>query len=160
MQRFFSSPSHQSLKKQAVRHQAQRLSINIPSFHFLPCYLIKRSQSHDFLLSNSNLSEMISRGTLMTRSPPTFGLSAWLPEGWTESLSRECSWQTCPVQSLASLLIRLPTACRNVWHLCVSSPCSHWCPLLGFAISRSGLPTHLAKRWPLLLAYQPHSLGC
>lgn len=133
---FFFSPLHQSLKKQAVRHQAQRLSINIPSFHFLPCYLIKKSQSHDFWLSNSNLSEMISRGTLMTRSPPTFSLSAWLPpkDGQEASLGNAVhklaqyshwppSWSDC-----------LQLAGISGTCVCPLPGCTHWCSLLGFAV--------------------------
>lgn len=83
---FFFSSAHQSLKKQAPRLQAQRLPINIPSFHFLLCDLIKKRQGHEFWLLDSkrfgsNFSPCLS---LMTKEPfPPLPLCS--VGGWADS---------------------------------------------------------------------------
>ena len=155
----FFFPSHQSLRNKlySIRHKDYQETF--PLFIFSR-YLIKKSQSHDFWPSNSNLSEMISRGTLMTRSPPT-SLSAWLPPGMdrkplgnaVHKLAQYSHWP--PSWSDCLQLAGISGIC-----VCPLSGCAHWCSRLGFAISRSGLPTYLAECWPLLLAYQQCSLGC
>lgn len=108
---FYFFPFTSEPQKQAPWHQAQRLSINIPSFHFLLCYLIKNRQHHDFWLSNSNhlRNDVSSHGPGITKNPSTSSLSSWHLWGkWVGSLVREGSWETCLAQSLAFPLIRLP----------------------------------------------------
>lgn len=89
------SPCTSEPQKQAPWHQAQRLLINIPSFHFFLCYLIKKRQSHNFDCPTADILEMISllMGLWQPRAlPPPASLLD--PRGGSGSFLRECSWET------------------------------------------------------------------
>lgn len=98
--------------------------------------------------------------------PPASLLDPW---GWARSLTRECNWETCPAQSLASLLIRLPATWRNIWHLCVSSPwlhafvfppwlCYQWEWLADIPGKMQATPVSISAMQPRLLGSCPLSI--
>lgn len=148
---FFFLSAHQSLRKQAPWLQAQRLPINIPSFHFLLCDLIKKRWGHDFWLLDSTCfwSNFAPHLSLMPREPlPPQPLCS--AHGWADS-------SVGIVREKAAKHSHWPRGDFNEghglplwpWHLCGAPPLIPDC-----YVCRCGLQAHLSGCRPLISTQQ------
>lgn len=173
MQHFFFLSAHQSLKKQAPWLQAQRLPINIPSFHFPLCNLIKKRWGHDFWLLDSpcfrsNFSPHLS---LMPREPlppqplclPMDELTAQWELSGRKLLSTAIGLREITIKGMGSLcgpgicVAPLPSSLTAV---CVGVACRHTCQAAGQSYPHSNNAAGLLGSCPVNIPWSIFKFPC